>query len=221
MPELNWKFFLSTEKNNPYFKKILNTLQKKRKSGIIIYPKTSDIFNVFRFTNFESIKVVIIGQDPYPSPNHAHGLAFSIPFGIQLTPSLKNIYKELKFDIPNFIIPQHGCLYAWAQEGVFLLNSILTVEKGKSGSHFNIGWEYFTNKVINILNIYKENLVFLLWGNYAKKKIKIINSKKHYILTSTHPSPMSAKYGFLGCRHFSQTNEFLAKKNKKIINWQL
>lgn len=221
MSELNWRFFLSKEKQSPYFQRILYILQQKIKSGETIYPKANDIFNAFRFTAFESVKVVIIGQDPYPNPNQAHGLAFSIPYGIALTPSLKNIYKELKSDIPNFIIPKHGHLKSWTKEGVFLLNSILTVEKGKRGSHANIGWEKFTDKVIDILNIYKRNLVFLLWGNYAKKKGNLIDKKKHYILTSSHPSPISAKYGFLGCHHFSKTNLFLMKNNKQIVNWQI
>lgn len=221
MSELTWKFFLSKEKQYPYFKKILHILQQEKKSGKIIYPKSNDVFNAFRFTTFESVKVVIIGQDPYHGPNQAHGLAFSVPFGNEPPPSLKNIYKELQSDIPGFIIPKHGCLQSWTQEGVLLLNSILTVEKGKSCSHANIGWEQFTDKVIHILNMYKNNLIFLLWGNYAKKKGSFIDRRKHYILTSSHPSPMSVNNGFLGCQHFSKTNTFLIQHNKQIINWKL
>lgn len=221
MKKLTWKSLLSQEKNSTYFQNIFNILHQKKKLGIIIYPQKNKIFNAFRFTEFESIKVVIIGQDPYHSPNQAHGFAFSVPNGVKLPPSLKNIYMELQSDIPNFVIPNHGCLLAWAQEGVFLLNSILTVEKGKSGSHAHIGWEQFTNKVIRILSDYQKNLVFLLWGNYAKKKSILIDRKKHCILYAAHPSPMSAKYGFFGCKHFSKANFFLKKFNKKTINWQL
>lgn len=221
MPKLTWKSLLSQETNLPYFKNILNILHQKRKRGITIYPKQNDIFSAFRFTSFESIKVVIIGQDPYPAPNLAHGLAFSVPMGIKTPPSLNNIYKELQSDIPNFIIPKHGCLYAWTKEGIFLLNSILTVEQRKSGSHISLGWEKFTDKVIYILNKYRENLIFLLWGNYAQKKSIFIDHKKHLILTTSHPSPISAQYGFFGCKHFSKTNNFLIQHNKKIINWQI
>ncbi|CAD83229.1 uracil-DNA glycosylase [Candidatus Blochmanniella floridana] len=221
MPKLTWQLLLSQEKNLPYFKNIFTILNQQKKSGKIIYPKQNDIFNVFRFTAFESIKVVIIGQDPYHGYNQAHGLAFSVPHGIPLPPSLKNIYKELETDIPGFIKPQHGCLSSWSKEGVFLLNSILTVEQGKSRSHAHIGWELFTDKVIHTLNTYRQNLVFLLWGKHAQQKSHIINNQKHHILITSHPSPISAKYGFLGCKHFSKTNTFLANQNQHIINWQL
>lgn len=221
MKKLNWSNFLSQEKKSLYFQKILTTLNNKRKKRIIIYPKQKDIFNVFRFTDFESVKVVIIGQDPYHGPNQAHGLAFSVlPNITSLPPSLKNIYTELKSNIPNIVIPKHGYLKSWATEGVLLLNSILTVEQGKSCSHANIGWEIFTDKIIHILNIHRKNIIFLLWGRYAQNKGNIINYKKHYILTTSHPSPISAQHGFLGCRHFSKTNIFLTKKKIKTINWQ-
>lgn len=222
MKQLDWHFFLSKEKKLSYFQNILIYLHNKRKKGIVIYPKKKDIFNAFRITHFHSVKVVIIGQDPYHGPNQAHGLAFSVPPNIlSLPPSLNNIYTELASDIPEIIIPKHGCLIHWAMEGVLLLNSILTVEQGKSCSHANIGWEKFTNQVIHILNIYRENIIFLLWGRYAQNKGNIINNKKHYILETSHPSPKSAKYGFIGCRHFSKTNKFLIQKNIKTINWQI
>lgn len=221
MKKLNWSALLSEEKKLSYFQRILYILHQKKTQGIVIYPKTKDIFNAFRFTTFNSVKVVIIGQDPYHSPNQAHGLAFSVlPNICNLPPSLKNIYKELNLDISEFTIPKHGYLKSWATEGVLLLNSILTVEKGKSCSHQNIGWEIFTNKVIHILNIYKKNVIFLLWGRYAQNKGNIINIKKHYVLETSHPSPISAQYGFIGCRHFSKTNQILIQNNKKIINWQ-
>ncbi|ADV33927.1 uracil-DNA glycosylase [Candidatus Blochmanniella vafra str. BVAF] len=218
---LTWKLLLSKETKLPYFKKIFNILNQKNKLGITIYPKSTDIFNAFRFTEFESVKVVILGQDPYHRPNQAHGLAFSVSPGITPPPSLKNIYKELSTDISDFITPKHGYLLSWAKEGVLLLNSILTVEQGKSCSHAYIGWEKFTDKIIHILNIYQKNIVFLLWGNYAKRKGKIINTQKHYILSAAHPSPLSAHYGFLGCKHFSKTNALLLKHNKNTINWKL
>lgn len=221
MNKLNWSNLLSEEKTLLYFQKILTTLHEKRKKGIIIYPKKKDIFNVFRFTTFESVKVVIIGQDPYHNPEQAHGLAFSVlPKITVLPPSLINIYKELSTDIPKITIPKHGYLKNWATEGVLLLNSILTVEHGKSRSHANIGWEKFTDKVIHTINIYKKNIIFLLWGRYAQNKGNIIDHKKHYILETSHPSPFSAQHGFIGCHHFSKTNIFLKKQNTKTINWQ-
>lgn len=221
MKKLNWSSFLSEEKKLLYFQKILTILHDKRKKGIFIYPRQKDIFNAFRFTSFESVKVVIIGQDPYYNPNQAHGLAFSVlPNIIPIPPSLHNIYTELITDIPKIIMPKHGCLQSWAKEGVLLLNSILTVEHGKSGSHANIGWEKFTDKVIHILNVYRKNIIFLLWGRYAQNKGNIIDHKKHHILETSHPSPISARYGFIGCRHFSQSNKLLIQKNIKTINWQ-
>lgn len=222
MKKLNWHSLLSEEKKSFYFKKIFTTLHDKNKKGIIIYPKKKDIFNAFRVTTFESTKVVIIGQDPYHGPNQAHGLAFSTPpKTLPLPPSLNNIYTELTSDIPDIVTPKHGCLLSWATEGVLLLNSILTVEQGKSRSHANIGWEKFTDKIIQILNIYKKNIVFLLWGRYAQNKGNFINDKKHHILTTSHPSPMSAQYGFMGCRHFSKTNRFLIQKNIQPVNWHI
>jgi len=218
--KLNWRFLLSKEKTLPYFQNILFAIEKRKKKGITIYPKKKDVFNAFRFTSFESIKVVIIGQDPYHGSNQAHGFAFSVLPGVLPPPSLRNIYKELASDMPDFVIPEHGCLESWAQEGVLLLNSILTVEEGRSCSHANIGWERFTDKIISILNTHKEKVIFLLWGKYAQNKGNIINHKKHYIFTASHPSPISAQRGFLGCHHFSKVNILLAQQNKQIINWQ-
>lgn len=221
MNTLNWHYLLSEEKKLLYFQKIFTILENKRKKGVIIYPQQKNIFNAFRLTTFASIKVVIIGQDPYSHPNQAHGLAFSVlPNIVPLPPSLKNIYTELITDIPTIVMPKHGCLNSWAKRGVLLLNSILTVEQGKSCSHANIGWEKFTDKIIHIINIYKKNIIFLLWGRYAQNKGNIINHNKHYILEASHPSPMSVQKGFIGCHHFSKTNAILAQKNIKTINWQ-
>ncbi len=184
-----------------------------------IYPSQSDIFNALKYTPLEEVKVVIIGQDPYHGPKQAHGLSFSVLPGITPPPSLKNIFLELKNDL-GISIPNHGCLINWAKQGVLLLNAVLTVESGKPQSHANIGWEHFTDKIIQVLNDKKNGLVFLLWGAYAQRKGEIIDPTKHYILKAAHPSPFSVK-GFLSCRHFSKTNEILKKMNKTPINWDL
>lgn len=167
------------------------------------------------------MKVVIIGQDPYYRVNQANGLAFSVNYNTAIPPTLNNIFKELKNDLNNFKTPRHGCLYKWALQGVLLLNMILTVESGKPRSHTNIGWEIFTKQIINIINMNLNGIIFLLWGNYASKMIEIINLKNNYVLTSSHPSPLSAHRGFFGCKHFSKTNFLLKKQNKTPIDWKL
>ncbi|WP_226799324.1 uracil-DNA glycosylase [Candidatus Annandia pinicola] len=207
------------EKKKKYFNKIINFIYKERYNGKIIYPLQKNIFNAFKFTNFNKIKIVILGQDPYIKYNQADGLAFSLSNNINITPSLKNIYIEIKSNFKEFNIPKNGCLINWAKQGVLLLNTILTVEKNKKFSHKNIGWEIFTDKVIKLINIYKKNVVFFLWGEHAKKKINLINSKKHLILISSHPSPLSANYGFFGCKHFVKSNIFLVNNNIKPIKW--
>ncbi|CAL4320658.1 Uracil-DNA glycosylase [Buchnera aphidicola (Protaphis terricola)] len=214
---LTWKKLLSQEKKK-YFLDIINYIKKERLKKII-YPSSKDVFHAFFLTPFEKIKVVIIGQDPYFSKNQAHGLAFSVLKKKTIPSSLKNIYKELNNDFKkNYIFP-HGCLENWAYQGVFLLNTILTVESGKPKSHNHIGWETFTNKVIFYISKYKKSIIFLLWGKNAQKKINLIDINKHYILTAPHPSPFSAHRGFLGCKHFSKTNKILVKCKKKEINW--
>ncbi|AKC60692.1 uracil-DNA glycosylase [Blochmannia endosymbiont of Camponotus (Colobopsis) obliquus] len=216
----SWKSFVAKEKKLTYFKNIFECIKKQQKQGITIYPNKKDIFNAFHYTAFNNVKVVIIGQDPYHQPQQAHGLCFSVPIGIKIPPSLLNIYAELKSDISDFIIPNHGCLKNWAIQGVLLLNCILTVQKGIAHSHSNLGWEIFTDKIIQSLNYYQEKIIFLLWGAYANKKKNIINPQKHYILQSSHPSPLSAHLGFFGCRHFSKTNKLLTINKLKPINWQ-
>lgn len=185
-----------------------------------IYPPKDQIFSAFNLTPFEKVKVVIIGQDPYHGPNQAHGLCFSVQPGIKNPPSLANIYKEVESDL-NIKMPPHGHLKAWAEQGVLMLNSILTVEEGKPMSHKNLGWEQFTDKVIDIINEKKENVVFMLWGAPAQAKAKNVDPKKHFILKSVHPSPLSSYRGFFGCKHFSQCNDYLISKGIKPINWQL
>nr|BET44393.1 MAG: uracil-DNA glycosylase [Candidatus Aschnera chinzeii] len=188
---------------------------------MVILPNINDIFNAFHYTPIEKIKVVIIGQDPYHEINQAHGFSFSVPIGTAIPPSLNNIYKELKNDIVTFEHPNHGCLINWAYEGVLLLNSILTVEKHHPLSHKNFGWEIFTNKIIVYINKYCKNVVFLLWGLHAQTKQQFIDQKKHFILTASHPSPLSAYKGFFGCKHFSRTNNILIKHGIQPINWNV
>ncbi|CAL4320377.1 Uracil-DNA glycosylase [Buchnera aphidicola (Cavariella theobaldi)] len=217
---LSWKDVLFQEKKKKYFIDIIQFLKKERLKKII-YPSHQDVFNAFLFTDFNKIKVVIIGQDPYISENQAHGLSFSIPKNYTIAPSLKNIYKELNSDFQNNFVFKHGCLTTWAKQGVFLLNSILTVESKKPRSHYHIGWDIFTNTVISMINHHHKSIVFLLWGKEAQKKCYLINDQKHYILKAAHPSPLSACRGFFGCKHFSQTNKILIHEKKKPINWFL
>lgn len=214
---LNWKKIFNNENKKEYFLKLKKFVIKEYKKKII-YPKKKNIFEAFKITKFKNIKVVIIGQDPYCEKNKAHGLAFSTLPNIKISPSVNNIYKEIKKEIPKFKIPKNGYLIKWSKQGILLLNSILTVEKNKPCSHKNIGWEIFTNNIVKYINNYLNDIVFILWGKYAKKKIIFINKKKHLILTSSHPSPYSVK-NFWGCNHFIKTNIFLKKKKIKQINW--
>ncbi|MBO7555699.1 MAG: uracil-DNA glycosylase [Neisseriaceae bacterium] len=217
----SWADAIGREKQQPYFQKIIQQVNTERQSGQIIYPPARDVFNAFRYTEFNRVKVVIIGQDPYHNENQAHGLAFSVQMGVEIPPSLKNIYKELASDIDGFQIPNHGCLKKWADEGVMLLNTVLTVKAHLAHSHKDIGWETFTDKVIEVLNQHRENLVFLLWGNPAQKKGSKIDTARHLVLKAAHPSPLSAHRGFFGCRHFSQTNQYLKDKGISPIDWQV
>lgn len=216
-----WKEAIGEEKSQGYFQQILHYVQQERAAGKTIYPPQAEVFSAFALTEFGDVKVVILGQDPYHGPNQAHGLSFSVKPPVPAPPSLVNIYKELAQDIEGFQIPPHGCLVEWAKQGVLLLNTVLTVEQGKAHSHANIGWERFTDKVIAQLNQHRENLVFLLWGSHAQKKGQFIDRSRHLVLTSVHPSPLSAHRGFFGCKHFSQTNRYLTEKGVSEINWQL
>jgi len=210
------KYFIARKKK--YFFDIINFVKHERLHKKI-YPPSKDIFNAFLFTPFSSIKVVILGQDPYFSPNQANGLAFSVPQNCSIPPSLRNIYKEINSNFHKNHVFFHGNLYKWAQQGVFLLNTTLTVESGKPGSHCHIGWHIFTDSVISKISLYKKNVIFLLWGAHAKKKCNLINSKDHYILQTSHPSPLSAHRGFLGCKHFLHTNKILLSNNNTPVNW--
>jgi uracil-DNA glycosylase len=214
-----WKPQLEAEFDAPYFGQLISFLQQEKNLGKTIFPPGPQIFAAFDHTPFEETKVAILGQDPYHGTGQAHGLCFSVNKGVTVPPSLKNIYKELQTDIPDFIIPNHGDLSEWAKQGVLLLNATLTVEKDKAGSHQGKGWEQFTDAVIRLLSEKKEHLVFILWGNFAKGKIPLIDSSKHLILQAAHPSPFSAYNGFFGCKHFSQTNAYLMEHKMKSIKW--
>lgn len=218
-PGSQWHNVLSDEFKKTYFIKLLKFISKQTETGEIIYPKAQDIFNALNSTPLEKVKVVILGQDPYHGLDQANGLSFSVNKGIPIPPSLRNIYKEMNQDI-SFSIPKHGDLKSWSKQGVLLLNSVLTVNQSDAGSHRNQGWEIFTDQIIAELNKQK-NIVYLLWGSYAQKKGASINSKNNLILKSVHPSPLSAYRGFLGCKHFSQCNEYLHANNIKAINWQI
>jgi uracil-DNA glycosylase len=193
-------------------------LKQEKAAGKVIFPKGADIFNALNSTSFEDVKVVIIGQDPYHGPGQAHGLCFSVQDGVAVPPSLKNIYQELSTDI-GMPIPNSGNLITWANQGVLLLNAVLTVEQAKAGAHQGRGWERFTDRVIQVLNDHGEGVVFLLWGSYAQKKGKLIDRQKHFVLEGPHPSPLSAYRGFFGCRHFSRANQYLIDRGKTPINW--
>jgi uracil-DNA glycosylase len=211
-----WKNLLKKKKE-----KIIQIIRKinYERNFKTIFPEKEDVFNVFRFTKFRDIKVVILGQDPYFKKNQAHGLSFSVKRGVKIPPSLRNIFKELKSDIQKNIQINSGYLKRWSQQGVFLLNSILTVSKNFPGSHMNYGWEEITDHVIRLISDHHFGIIFLLWGLHAQKKIHLINSFKHHILCAPHPSPLSAYRGFFGCKHFSSVNKILLKQNKRIIDW--
>ncbi len=216
-----WTDILGQEKQQPYFQQIMQFVESERATGKTIYPPKQDVFSAFNLTKLEKVKVVILGQDPYHGPNQAHGLCFSVLPGVKTPPSLANMYKELATDISEFVIPQHGFLESWAEQGVMLLNTVLTVERAKAHSHAKIGWEQFTDIVIQQLSDHCDELVFLLWGSHAQKKGLVIDKQKHHVLNAPHPSPLSAYRGFFGCKHFSQTNNLLRQQNKSPINWQV
>ncbi len=217
--EGSWKEVLKDEFKKPYFKQITEHIKTEKEQGKIIYPPGSLIFHAFEATPFKQVKIVILGQDPYHGPKQAHGLSFSVQQGVPPPPSLINIFKELQEDV-GMAIPKGGNLESWARQGVLLLNASLTVRAQEPMSHSKIGWHHFTDAVISKISKEKEQVVFLLWGNFAHEKKVLINDKKHFILSAAHPSPLSVK-GFFGNRHFSQANTFLMKHGLDPIDWSL
>jgi uracil-DNA glycosylase len=217
--EPSWLDQLAPEFSKPYFAQIKKFLSEEKDKGKTIYPPGPQIFNAFNKTPFHAVRVVILGQDPYHNPGQAMGLCFSVPKNVPVPASLKNIYKELHRDI-GFSIPSHGDLTAWTQQGVLLLNAILTVEQNAAASHSSIGWHLFTDAVIRTLSKNREGLIFLLWGNFARSKKGLIDTSKHIILEAAHPSPL-ARNAFTGCSHFSKVNDILISRGETPINWSL
>lgn len=216
--DISWSDVLHAEAQKPYFKDVLRKIEDDRKNGIVVYPKKEQTFEAFKVTPLESLKVVILGQDPYHGPNQAHGLCFSVKHPEPPPPSLQNIFQELKRDL-GIIKPGGGDLTSWAKQGVFLLNTTLSVRANMPASHSTIGWERFTDFVISVINENKEGVVFLLWGAHAKRKASLINISRHFVLSAPHPSPLSAYRGFIGCGHFSKCNELLVQQGKDPILW--
>ena len=217
--ENSWKKALQSEFDKPYFAELSALLHKEKKSGITIYPPGNSIFRAFDLTPLDKVKVVILGQDPYHGPGQAMGLSFSVPDGIPAPPSLKNIFKEIE-DETGLKMSGRTNLEPWAEQGVLLLNAILTVRGGLAASHSNIGWQTFTDAVIKTISDNTEGVVFLLWGNFARSKKELIDTTRHYVLEAAHPSPL-ARGAFFGCNHFLQTNSILASQGKTPIDWQL
>lgn len=216
----SWRSVLGDELDKDYMHGLQQLLIAEQTAGKVIYPPSSQWFSAFNHTPFDKVRVVILGQDPYHGPGQAHGLCFSVLPGVKVPPSLANMFKELASDL-GITQPNHGCLTSWAKQGVLLLNATLTVEQANAGAHQGKGWEQFTDQAIRALNDQREGIVFLLWGSYAHKKGAFIDESRHLVLKSVHPSPLSAYRGFLGCKHFSATNNFLQKNGQQPINWQL
>ncbi len=221
MVELNnsWQEYLKDEFEKPYYRQLREFLKMEYQTHRV-YPEMHDIFNALKLVSYEEVKVVILGQDPYHGAGQAHGMAFSVKPGVKTPPSLMNIYKELR-DSMNLTIPNNGYLMKWAQQGVLLLNTVLTVREGEPQSHKGKGWEVFTDRVISILNERKDPVIFILWGAPAKKKASLITSPWHKILMAAHPSPLSAHNGFFGCNHFNQVNQYLLELGKEPIDFQI
>lgn len=216
----SWKNRLQTEFNKPYMNDLKSFLEQEYKKGKTIFPRGNEYFNALNCTEFENVRVVVLGQDPYHGPGQAHGLSFSVQEGVAVPPSLQNIHKEIAADL-KISNGKKGNLTAWAKQGVLLLNSVLTVEQHKAASHRGKGWEEFTDAVIQKINEERDHVVFMLWGSYAQKKGQFIDRSRHLVLEAPHPSPLSAHRGFLGCRHFSQANDYLVNNSITPIEWQL
>jgi uracil-DNA glycosylase len=229
MIKSHWQQIIEQEKLQDYYCQLQGDITQQRAQGITIFPEESDVFNAFKFSDLADVKVVVLGQDPYHGVGkgdycnqpQAHGLAFSVITNIKTPPSLVNIYKELVTDIEGFITPTHGNLTSWAEQGVLLLNTVLTVQQGQAHSHAKLGWERFTDKIIAEINQHNDGCVFILWGAHAQKKGRSIDGSKHLVLNGPHPSPLSAYRGFFGCQHFSKANHWLVNQGKSAIDWRL
>lgn len=218
--EPSWKERVGAYLDRPDMQALSEFLRSELRGGKVIFPPPKQIFAALEATPFDQVKVVILGQDPYHGPGQAHGLCFSVQPGVAVPPSLRNMYVELQRDL-GFSPPRHGCLTRWAEQGVLLLNAVLTVEQGLANSHQGKGWEGFTDSIIDTLNREREGLVFMLWGSYAQAKGKLIDSRRHCVLKAPHPSPLSAHRGFIGCGHFSAANEYLMRHGKSPVDWTL
>ncbi|WP_417521284.1 uracil-DNA glycosylase [Marinobacter sp.] len=219
-PGRGWKDHLADEFRQPYMQALAEFLAAEENAGKILFPDSEHCFNALNSTPLDQVRVVILGQDPYHGPGQAHGLCFSVRPNVPTPPSLVNIYKEIQSDL-GILPPDHGCLQPWAEQGVLLLNSVLTVVQGQAGAHQGKGWETFTDRVIETVNRERDGVVFLLWGSYAKKKGQHIDRNRHLVLEGPHPSPLSAYRGFFGCKHFSRANEWLVEQGSRPINWDL
>lgn len=221
----SWQQLIAEQKSQDYFAQLQDEIASRRGQGITVFPAEQDVFNAFSFCELADVKVVILGQDPYHGQDkgitQAHGLAFSVQKGVKPPPSLVNIYKELATDIDGFTVPEHGDLTAWAEQGVMLLNTVLTVEQGNAHSHAKLGWQHFTDAVIQTINSQNSGCVFILWGAHAQKKAKMIDKNKHLVIEGPHPSPLSAYRGFFGCQHFSKANDWLRTRDKAPVSWLL
>ncbi|MFW5825265.1 MAG: uracil-DNA glycosylase [Marinobacter sp.] len=219
-PDRGWHPWLAEEFRQPYMRQLAEFLAAEEKAGKTLFPERRHCFNALNSTPLDQVKVVILGQDPYHGPGQAHGLCFSVRPGVQVPPSLVNIFREIQDDLA-IRPPDHGCLQPWAERGVLLLNAVLTVEQGNAAAHQGKGWEQFTDKVIETINHHRQGVVFLLWGSYARKKGRIIDRNRHLVLEGPHPSPLSAYRGFFGCRHFSKANQWLQERGESPVDWSL
>ncbi|BDM65554.1 uracil-DNA glycosylase [Shewanella sp. NFH-SH190041] len=217
----SWPEFIAAEQHLPYFQQLNEFVAAQRAEGKAVFPPEDEVYRAFELTPLDKVRVVILGQDPYHGPGQAHGLCFSVKPGVKAPPSLANMYKELVTDIPGFTIPDHGYLESWAQQGILMLNTVLTVEQGKAHSHAKAGWETFTGAAMQLLNQQTQPIIFVLWGSHAIKKGKVITAPQHTLLTGPHPSPLSAYRGFFGCGHFSKVNALLAERGEEPIHWQV
>jgi uracil-DNA glycosylase len=217
--QTDWNSLLAEEFEKPYFIKLMQVLKEAYRLELI-YPSENDLFAALQLTSYAATKIVILGQDPYHGPDQAHGLSFSVKPGVQIPPSLRNIFRELQSDL-GYSIPEHGCLLSWAEQGVLLLNTVMSVKAGQANSHKKIGWQPFTNRIISLLNEREAPVIFILWGSDAQQKAELITNKQHHVIQSVHPSPLSSYRGFMGSKPFSEANRLLTENGESPIEWQI